>query len=149
MASSSSSTRRNPNNGVQQRNSNLAEKRNRQDLFSNRQKKSSTTASEAQKIQKSLMKTQHLLKNELHRVSNISNAIEEDEQVLRQTMETQKSLNTKQAQKALTALQRAQQQEQRVLYASVVFFCAVVFHIMWSRVLIKFDFISVILDWVL
>jgi len=95
------------------------------------------------------MKTQHLLKNELDRVSNISHAIEEDENVLQQTMDHHKSLNTKQAQKALTSLQRAQQHEQRVLYASISFFFAVVLYVMWSRVLVKFDFVSVLLDWML
>jgi Sec20 len=93
------------------------------------------------------MKTQHLLKNELHRVSHITHAIDEDETMLRQTMDHHQSLNTKQAQKALTALQRAQQQEQRVLTASIVFFILTVLYIMWSRVMIKFDVVSVILDW--
>jgi hypothetical protein len=131
------------------------EKRARDDLFSQQTKQgkqsssSRSTASEAQSIQKSLMRTQNLLKNELHRVSNISNAIEEDENVLRQTMDHHKSLNTKQAKKALTALQRAQQQEQRTLYASIAFFCVVAFYVMWSRVLLKFDVFSVILGWVL
>lgn len=132
---------------------NNMEKRNREDLFSqstNQHKQSSSsssTASEAQSIHKSLMKTQSLLKNELHRVSNISNAIDEDENVLRQTMDHHKSLNTKQAKKALTALQRAQQQEQRILYAAIVFFCSVAFYIMWSRVILKFDVISSIIGW--
>ena len=125
------------------------ENRNRQDLFSRKTKKStSSTASEAQKIQKSLLKTQHLLKNELNRVSNITNVIEEDGNILQQTMDHHKSLNTKNAQQALTALQRAQKHEQRVLNASIFVFGTVVFYIMWSRVLIKFDFISVVLDWI-
>ena len=120
---------------------------NRQDLFSKKAKKpKSSTASEAQRIQKSLLKTQHLLKNELNRVSNITNAIEEDGDILQQTMDHHKSLNTKNAHHALTALQRAQAHEQRVLNASVFVFGIVVFHIVWSRVLIKFDFVSVVLD---
>ena len=94
------------------------------------------------------MKTQDLLKNELHRVSNITNVIEEDGRVLNQTMDHHKSLNTRKAQQALTGLQRAQQHEQRVLNASIFVFCSVVLYVMWSRVLIKFDFISAILDWV-
>ncbi|KAG7341453.1 hypothetical protein IV203_023405 [Nitzschia inconspicua] len=131
---------------------NMSEQRHRQDLFSHRpqqssSKQSTSTASEAQQIQKSLMKTQSLLKSELHRISHISNAIDEDETVLRKTMDHHQSLNTKQAQKALTALQSAQQQEQRVLMASIIFFGLTVLYIMWSRVLIKFDVISVILDW--
>lgn len=130
-----------------------AEKRTRQDLLSqsrsnNKSSRCDATASEAKKIQQSLMKTQNLLKNELHRITHISSAIEEDETVLQQTMDHHKSLNTKQAQKALLALQRAQQQEQRVLTASIIFFCFTVLYIMWSRVLIKFDFVSVVLNWI-
>ena len=129
---------------------NRNEYKNRQALFSRKTKKtkSSSTASEAQRIQKSLLKTQNLLKNELNRVSNISTAIDEDGDILQQTMDHHKSLNTKNAQQALTALKRAQAHEQRVLNASIFVFGTVVFYIMWSRVLIKFDFISVVLDWV-
>ena len=125
------------------------ERRQREDLFSQRRSKklSSTTASEAQSIQKSLMRTQGLLKNELQRVSHLGNAIEEDGKVLQTTMDDHKSLNTRNAQKALTALERAQRQEQRVLMLSVAFFFLVVFYVMWSRVLIKFDFLSVLWSW--
>lgn len=93
------------------------------------------------------MRTQGLLKNELQRVSHLGNAIEEDGNVLQQTMDDHKSLNTRTAQKALTALERAQRQEQRVLMLSVSFFFLVAFYVMWSRVLIKFDFISVLWSW--
>mmetsp|Transcript_27292 Transcript_27292/g.58398 ORF Transcript_27292/g.58398 Transcript_27292/m.58398 type:complete len:131 (+) Transcript_27292:125-517(+) len=128
---------------------NRQEHRHRHDLFSKKTKKSkSSTASEAQKIQKSLLKTQHLLKDELNRVSNITNAIEEDGNILQQTMDHHKSLNTKNAQHALTALQRAQAHEQRVLNSSIIVFMTAVFYIMWSRVLVKIDVISVVLDWV-
>jgi uncharacterized membrane protein YjjP (DUF1212 family) len=156
MTQGTTSTRRRPYRQQQQQQlsvRNNMEKRSREDLFAQRTNQhkqsftSNSTASEAQSIQKSLMRTQSLLKNELHRVSNISNAIEEDEDVLRQTMDHHKSLNTKQAKKALTALQRAQQQEQRVLYAAIVFFCSVAFYVVWSRVLSKFDVISLILGW--
>jgi hypothetical protein len=116
---------------------------NRDALFSSRKGRGpSSTASEAQSIQKSLLRTQLLLKNELLRVSQVQSAIEEDGQVLQETMDHHKSLNTKNAQKALTALERAQQQEQRVLIASVMFFFFIAFAVLWSRVLVKFDFIS-------
>ena len=120
------------------------ERKSREDLFSQRRKKSSSTASEAQFIQKSLMRTQTLLKNELQRVSHVAAAIDEDGKVLQATGDLHKSLNTKNAQKALTSLERAQRQEQRVLMCSVAFFFFVSFYVMWSRVLIKFDFISIL-----
>ena len=143
---------------------NLGEKRNRQDLFSSSSNQTGTsslsssrrkndksssnnnTASEAQKIQKSLLKTKHLLQNELHRVTNITNVIEEDGHILEKTMDEHKSLNTKKAQSALTSLERAQQHEQRVLNGSILIFILTVLYILWCRVLIKLDFISVILD---
>ena len=146
---------------------NLGEKRNRQDLFSSSSNQTGTsslsssrrknnkssnnnnnnnTASEAQKIQKSLLKTKHLLQNELHRVTNITNVIEEDGHILEKTMDEHKSLNTKKAQSALTSLERAQQHEQRVLNGSILIFILTVSYILWCRVLIKLDFISVILD---
>jgi hypothetical protein len=120
-----------------------SERKSRDGLFSSRRsRKPSSTASEAQGIQKSLLRTQSLLKNELQRVSHVQTAIEEDGQVLQETMDHHKSLNTKNAQKALTALERAQQQEQRVLMVSVGFFFFVAFNVLWTRVLVKFDFIS-------
>ena len=143
---------------------NLGEKRNRQDLFSSssnqtgtsslsssrrknsRSNSNNNTASEAQKIQKSLLKTKQLLQNELHRVTNITNVIEEDGHILEKTMDEHKSLNTKKAQSALTSLERAQQHEQRVLNGSILIFILTVSYIIWCRVLIKLDFISVILD---
>ena len=141
---------------------NLGEKRNRQDLFSSssnqtgasslsssrrkNNKSNNNTASEAQRIQKSLLKTKHLLQNELHRVTNITNVIEEDGHILEKTMDEHKSLNTKKAQSALTSLERAQQHEQRVLNGSILIFILTVLYIIWCRVLIKLDFISVILD---
>ena len=141
---------------------NLGEKRNRQDLFSSssnqtgtsslsssrrkNNKSNNNTASEAQRIQKSLLKTKHLLQNELHRVTNITNVIEEDGHILEKTMDEHKSLNTKKAQSALTSLERAQQHEQRVLNGSILIFILTVVYIIWCRVLIKLDFISVILD---
>ena len=119
----------------------------RENLFSKRRKASASTASEAQSIQKSLMRTQDLLKSELQRVSHLGNAIEEDGNMLQQTMDQHKSLNTKTAQKALTALERAQREEQRMLMMSVCFFFLVSFYVMWSRVLIKFDVLAILWSW--
>ena len=121
----------------------------RDELFSSRRPKlsSSSTASEAQAIQKSLLRTQNLLKIELQRVSHLGNAIEEDGKLLQNTMDDHKSLNTRNAHKALTALERAQRMEQRVLMLSVSFFFLAAFYVMWSRVLIKLEFLSVLWSW--
>jgi hypothetical protein len=101
---------------------------------------SSNTASEAANIQKSLHRTQALLKNELERVSQVASAIDDDGKMLQDTMTDQQSLNVSSAKKALTSLQRAQQREQRVLMASIIFFYGVVFYILWCRLLIRIPF---------
>lgn len=103
---------------------------------------SSSTASEAQSIQQSLLNTQNLLKNELSRVSQVATAIDEDGKLLEDTKKHQQSLNVSGAKSALTSLQRAQQHEQRVLMASVIFFFSVVFYIMWCRILVKLPFVE-------
>eukprot|EP00934_Nitzschia_sp_Nitz4_P004950 Nitzschia sp. Nitz4//scaffold397_size11424//10631//11035//NITZ4_009045-RA/size11424-processed-gene-0.7-mRNA-1//-1//CDS//3329550296//4940//frame0 len=126
---------------------NRQERNNRDNLFQQRRANTSSTASEAQSIQKSLMRTQDLLKNELQRVSHLGSAIEEDGHVLLQAMDQHKSINTRNAQKALTALQRAQRHEQRVLMSSVFFFLLVAFYILWARVLITVDIVSMLWSW--
>ena len=108
-----------------------------------------STAHEARSIQQSLQRTQNLLKNELNRVSQVASAIDEDGRMLEDTKTTHQSLNVKGAKQALTSLQRAQQQEQQVLMASVLFFLAVVFYIMWQRILIKLPFVERILKIIL
>ncbi|CAJ1966791.1 unnamed protein product [Cylindrotheca closterium] len=114
------------------------ERNQRKDIFSSRPEKKSSTASEAQILQKSLMRTQMLLKNESQRVSNLAAAIEEDGKRLQETMDHHKSLDIKKAGKALKGLERAQQHEQRVLMASVSFFFLVVSHVLYSRIVAKF-----------
>jgi hypothetical protein len=100
------------------------------------------TASEAAAIQESLSRTQKLLQSELARVSAVQNAINEDEKMLRKTMDTQKSLNVKGAKRALTELERAKQQEQRILATAVAFFWLVVAYIVWCRILIRLPFVE-------
>jgi hypothetical protein len=106
----------------------------------------SNTAAEAASIQTSLSRTQNLLKNELNRVSQVATAIEEDGKLLQDTKDTHQSLNVKKAKKALTSLQRAQQQEYRILLASIIFFWTVVFYILFVRVVMHIPFVDEILQ---
>ena len=96
-----------------------------------------STTSEAAAIQESLSRTQRLLQSELGRVAAVQNAIQDDEQILRKTMDTQKGLKVAGAKKALTELERAQQHEHRVLMASIIFFWSVIFYILWCRALCR------------
>jgi hypothetical protein len=101
-----------------------------------------STTSEAAAIQESLSRTQKLLQSELGRVAAVQNAIQDDEQILRKTMDTQKNLQVAGAKRALTELERAQQHEHRVLMASILFFWTVVFYILWCRVLCRLPFMA-------
>ena len=97
----------------------------------------SSTASEAVAIQQSLSRTQKLLKSELSRVAAVQNAISEDEQILRKTMEAHNNLNVAGAKRALTQLEQAKQSEQRVLMASIIFFWCSVSYILWCRIFVR------------
>ena len=101
-----------------------------------------STTTEAAAIQESLSRTQRLLKSELVRVAAVQNAIQDDEEILRKTMDTQKSLKVASAKRALTDLERAQQYEHRVLMTSIVFFWGVVFYIIWCRALCRMPFME-------
>ena len=103
---------------------------------------SNTTVSEAAAIQQSLSRTQTLLKSELARVAAVQNAIKDDEQLLRKTIDTHKSLNVAGAKRALTELERAELKERRVLSASIIFFWTVVFYIVWCRVLFRIPLVD-------
>jgi len=100
------------------------------------------TATEAASIQQSLSRTRALLRSELDRVSHVSHAIEDDGKLLKDTMQAQETMNVSSAKKALTALERAQQVEHRVLVASIVFFWCVVFYVLWGRVLCRLPLVD-------
>ena len=119
-------------------------KQDRNDLFTGNlrirrrpETASNSTTSEAAAIQESLSRTQRLLQSELVRVAAVQTAIQDDEKILRKTMDTQKSLKVASAKKALTELERAQQHEHRVLMASIIFFWSVVLYILWCRALCR------------
>ncbi|GKY93852.1 hypothetical protein MPSEU_000352100 [Mayamaea pseudoterrestris] len=95
----------------------------------------SSIANDAASLQQSLARTQKLLSQELERVSHVASAIEQDGKVLDKTMTQHQTMNVKQAKKALTALEREQQKEQRILMASVFFFWCVVAYVLWGRIL--------------
>jgi ribosomal protein L16 Arg81 hydroxylase len=108
-------------------------------------KNTSTTVSEAAAIQQSLNRTQLLLKHELERVAHVASTIDDDGKHLQETMHSHQTMNVSSAKKALTSLERAQQREQRILIASLVFFWSVVFYIFLWRVLLHLPFADRIL----
>src|SRR5689334_3529022 len=92
---------------------------------------SSSTANDAASLQQSLARTQRLLAQELERVSHVASAIEQDGRILDETMGHHQTMNVRQAKRALTALEREQRKEQRILVASIVFFWCVVAYVLW------------------
>ena len=113
-------------------------------------KNTTSTASEAAAIQQSLNRTQALLKNELERVAHVASTIDDDGKHLQETMQSHQTMNVSSAKKALTSLERAQQREQRILIASIVFFWLVVFYIFLWRVLLHlpfFDRLLLLIPW--
>ena len=106
-----------------------------------------TTAHEAAAIQQSLARTQTLLQHELGRVSAVSHVIDQDGQLLGDTKETHASLNVRNASQALKNLQQAQQREERILWASIVFFVLVLGHILWVRVISHLPLVERVLVW--
>jgi hypothetical protein len=107
------------------------------------------TATEAAHIQKSLSRTKQLLQHELERVSHVASAIDDDEHLLRQTMEQHKTLNIKGAKQALTSLERAKLYEQRVLMSSIIFFYFVVAYIAYERILYSFGIFFAPWRWIM
>ena len=104
-----------------------------------------TTASEAAEIQRTLQRTQGMLKEQLRLTETVQTAIHDDDQVLRETLDAHQSLDVGQAQRALTELERAQQKESRVLAAAIFFFWGAVFYVAWCRILIKIPFLDRVL----
>ena len=111
-------------------------------LSSSPMKNNRDTANEAASIQKSLNRTEALLKQELARVSHISHSIDDDGKLLESTMNDQKTMDIQKAKQSLTNLQRAQEREQTILRMSIIFFWTVVFYIMWSRIISHLPFIE-------
>ena len=56
-------------------------------------------------------------------------------------------MNIKGAKKALTAYERAQQQEYRILVSSIIFFGISFSYVMWERIIIKLPLIERIINY--
>jgi hypothetical protein len=125
-------------------------RRHNRGTAANHSTKNTSTASEAAAIQQSLNRTQALLKNELERIAHVASTIDDDGKHLQETMQSHQTMNVSSAKKALTSLERAQQREQRILIASIVFFWSVVFYIILWRVLLHlpfFDRLLLLIPW--
>lgn len=99
-----------------------------------------TPAQEAHQITTSLLRTKHMLEQNLDATHGTSNALESDSQALKQAKEGQSEIvnSTKGAKGALRALKRQDVQERVVLVCAVGFYCLVVVYVLWTRIRIPF-----------
>mmetsp|Transcript_7179 Transcript_7179/g.10570 ORF Transcript_7179/g.10570 Transcript_7179/m.10570 type:complete len:217 (+) Transcript_7179:226-876(+) len=119
------------------------ERKQKQDLFQGAAangKLSLTPAQEAHQITTSLLRTKHLMEQNLDRTQETSSALESDAQALKQAREGQSDIvhSTKGAKGALRALKRQDVQERVVLICAVGFYCIVALYVLWTRIRVPF-----------
>jgi hypothetical protein len=100
----------------------------------------STAAEEARSIADSLQRTKAMMRQELERVSAVSQAIDRDGTLLREAKTEHMGLHSlvKGARRTLGVLKRQDMQEAVVLWGSVVVFYVVALYVLWTRIRIPF-----------
>ena len=109
-------------------------------LSGSKQKESSTAAQEAKDITSSLRRTKIMMQQELNRISNVSESIDNDGKVLKMTKDEHLGLKggIKGAKGSLGRLKLKEKEDEIVFWASVGFFYAVVLYVLWTRIRIPF-----------
>lgn len=94
------------------------------------------SSDESRSASASLMRTRAMMKQELERISHVSNTIDRDGYLLRETTQEHKGLSTvvKGARQTLGVLNRQDMKESIVLWCSICFFYAVVLYVLWTRI---------------
>ena len=97
-------------------------------------------AQEASSIVESLLRTKSAMKQDLERLSHVTDAIDSDGAMLKDTQESQLGLGglAKGARGALRYLQAQERRETVVLWAAVIFFYLSALYVFWTRVRIPF-----------
>mmetsp|Transcript_10997 Transcript_10997/g.30848 ORF Transcript_10997/g.30848 Transcript_10997/m.30848 type:complete len:138 (-) Transcript_10997:145-558(-) len=97
-------------------------------------------AQEASSIVESLLRTKSVMKQDLERLSHVTDAIDSDGAMLRDTQESHQGLGglAKGARGALRYLQAQERREAVVLWAAVLFFYLSALYVFWTRVRIPF-----------
>jgi len=97
-------------------------------------------AQEASSIVESLLRTKSAMKQDLERLSYVTDAIDSDGAMLKDTQESHLGLGglAKGARGALRYLQAQERRETVVLWAAVVFFYLSALYVFWTRVRIPF-----------
>ena len=97
-------------------------------------------AQEASSIVESLLRTKSAMKQDLERLSHVTDAIDSDGAMLKDTQESQLGLGglAKGARGALRYLQAQERRDMVVLWAAVIFFYLSALYVFWTRVRIPF-----------
>ena len=101
---------------------------------------SASAREEARGIADSLLRTKAIMKQELERVSHVTDAIGSDGAMLRGTRETHEGTGNTVggAKRALRALKAQERRDTGLLWASVAFFYLAALYVFWTRVRIPF-----------
>jgi len=105
-------------------------------LFEN----NASAAEEAKSITDSLLRTKSMMKQELERVSEVSQAIDSDGQILNEATTEHKGLDNvvKNARGVLGVLKRQDMQDSVVLWSAFTFFLISSLYVLWTRIRIPF-----------
>ena len=97
-------------------------------------------AEEAHNITVSLLRTKHLMEQNLERTNEASSVLQSDERALREAKDGQEELGStvKGASSALRALKRQDAKERFYLLCAIGFYCGVIIYIVWTRIRIPF-----------
>jgi len=99
-----------------------------------------SAAEEAKSITDSLLRTKSMMKQELERVSEVSQAIDSDGQILNEATTEHKGLDNvvKNARGVLGVLKRQDMQDSVVLWSAFTFFLISSLYVLWTRIRIPF-----------
>eukprot|EP00979_Chaetoceros_neogracilis_P014344 scaffold4567_cov276-Chaetoceros_neogracile.AAC.27 len=101
---------------------------------------SATAAQEAREITSSLRRTKTMMQQELSRISNVSESINQDGITLNETKGQHMGMKggIKSAGGSLNRLKLKEKEDEIIFWASVVFFYIAVLYVLWTRIRIPF-----------
>ena len=99
-----------------------------------------SAAEEARSINESLLRTKQMMHSELGRMSHVKDAIQSDENALKNIQEDQMGMGgaVKGAKGALGQMSRQDREEAVVLTISIIIFCLSALYVVWTRIRIPF-----------
>jgi hypothetical protein len=102
--------------------------------------KNGAAVEEAKAVTSSLLRTKNMIRQELNRVYDVTNVIEKDGEILKDTTLAHQGLNSivKSARHTLQLLKRQDIQDVVILWSAVVFFYCCALYVAWTRMRIPF-----------